>query len=666
VSAIFGFCNFDGSRPDRAVLERQSCVLSHRGSDATGLWLDENAAMGQRMLWTTPESVHDRLPLIDRDSATVITADVRLDNREELLRLFQLDHVTGKQTGDAQLLHMAYMRWGEDCVQKLLGDFVFVIWDSRHRRFFCARDPFGIKHFYYHFSPQKRFVFASEAKAIFCVPGIERKLNELSIADHLLPYYEDRVTTPFKEIQRLPAAHSLTVSEKGIQFCKYWHPDLSRERRLNSSDEYAEEFREIFSEAVRCRLRTAYPVGTMLSGGLDSSSIACVASDELRAHNRGPLHTFTGVFPSLTKISPKIDERDYAQSIIERGGIQPHMISVDAFSPLVDLDLIHWHLDHSLPATNMYLDWAVFKKAQAEGVRVLFSGNDGDSVIGFGLDDFQEYARRGQWITMFREAASLARQAKRPYVVFKKLAWHEGLKTLAPEKLKQYWRRLHGRPATDSEPKMPDYCQGSLISPDLAKRLNITERVWELQNTSYPTGRTVREHHWSCISSGTDQFLLESFEKGAGAFSVEVRYPFFDKRVVEFCLSLPPGQRLKAGWTRSILRRSMEGILPPKVQWRVGKADMSANFKLKLLEYERKTLDHVVEQSDDLLSSYVSMDGLRSAYKKYLTDPMVYQTESFNIALVVNLAQWLQRAEAYANSIDRLTTSDIAPALSSM
>jgi len=143
-----------------------------------------------------------------------------------------------------------------------------------------------------------------------------------------------------------------------------------------------------------------------------------------------------------------------------------------------------------------------------------------------------------------------------------------------------------------------------------------------------------------------DHFLLESFEKAGGAHAVELRYPFFDRRVVEFCLALPPGQKLRSGWTRSILRRSMQGILPSEVQWRVGKGDMSANFKLKLLEYERQTLDEAILNSQDILEDYVDLPAARRAYQTYLANPMLSKNESFHIALVTNLALWLRNAKS--------------------
>ena len=139
-----------------------------------------------------------------------------------------------------------------------------------------------------------------------------------------------------------------------------------------------------------------------------------------------------------------------------------------------------------------------------------------------------------------------------------------------------------------------------------------------------------------------DCFLLESFEKAAGAFALEIAFPFFDRRVIEFCLSLPLGQKLQRGWTRSILRRGMEGILPPTVQWRRGKADISANLKLNLLEYERETLDEIIIHHPEVIADYVDVPALQRLYRKYQADPLNSGEENFVIALVANLALWLK------------------------
>jgi asparagine synthase (glutamine-hydrolysing) len=181
------------------------------------------------------------------------------------------------EVSDSQLILAAYIKWGEDCPQHLLGDFIFVIWDGHKQQLFCARDHFGVKPFYYHYAAGKRFAFATEIKAVLGLPDVPRQLNEVRVAEHLLELNEDPTITLYEDILRLPAAHSMTVSRKGIQQQRYWSLDPTRELRLGSDEEYAQKFREIFTEAVRCRLRSAFPVGSTLSGGLDSSSIVCVA-----------------------------------------------------------------------------------------------------------------------------------------------------------------------------------------------------------------------------------------------------------------------------------------------------------------------------------------------------------------------------------------------------
>ncbi len=178
---------------------------------------------------------------------------------------------------DAELILRAYKRWGERSPEHLLGDFAFAIRDAHRDVLFCARDHFGVKPFYYHHAPGRLFCFASEIKGLLALAEVPRRLNETRVADYLVPLLEDKVITFYEEIVRLPPAHRMTVSRDGVRIEEYWALDPTREIRMKSGEEYAEAFREIFTEAVHCRLRSAFPVGSMLSGGLDSSSIVCVA-----------------------------------------------------------------------------------------------------------------------------------------------------------------------------------------------------------------------------------------------------------------------------------------------------------------------------------------------------------------------------------------------------
>ncbi|MCX7596682.1 MAG: lasso peptide isopeptide bond-forming cyclase, partial [Fischerella sp.] len=281
MSGIMGIYHLDGCPVNRKYLEEMVAVLAHRGPDGTDIWVGGSVGFAHRLLWTTPESLLEKLPLVDQDEHLAITSDVRIDNREELLNKLHVFTRLPDKITDAQIILAAYQKWGEQCPEHLLGDFAFAIWDRRKQILFCARDHFGVKPFYYHYQPGKAFVFASEIKALFCFPQVPRRLNEVRIGDYLALMMEDKAITTYKDILRLPPAHSMVVSESGIQLWSYWSLDLHREIHLASNEAYAEEFRQIFTEAVRCRLRSAFPIVSHLSGGLDSSAVTCVARDIL-------------------------------------------------------------------------------------------------------------------------------------------------------------------------------------------------------------------------------------------------------------------------------------------------------------------------------------------------------------------------------------------------
>ena len=228
-------------------------ILAHRGLDGTGVWNNGSIGLGHRMLWTTPESLQEKLPLVSQTGDLVLTADARVDNRDELIsRLGLTDHRSG-EIADSQLILAAYEKWGEDCAEKLLGDFAFAIWDARRQEVFCARDPMGVKPFYYYHSG-RIFVFASEIKAVLCLQDVPRKLNEVKVADFLVPIFNDQINTYYQDVFRLPPAHSMTVSGGGVRTRSYWSLDPTRELHLGSDEEYVEAFRELLQRqyAVVC------------------------------------------------------------------------------------------------------------------------------------------------------------------------------------------------------------------------------------------------------------------------------------------------------------------------------------------------------------------------------------------------------------------------------
>jgi asparagine synthase (glutamine-hydrolysing) len=641
MSAILGVFYLDGRPAEEATLKRMVTTLSHRGPDGSGVWLNESIGLGHLMLWTTPESTKEQLPWADPASGLVITSDARIDNRDELLGLFHSRAALREEVSDSYLILRAYERWGAACVEKLVGDYAFCIWNPHEQRLFCARDPFATKHFYYYHRPGVAFAFASEIKALLTLPFIPKEVNELAIAYHLLPIYDDKVTTFYKNILRLPASACVSVDRSKMTFLPSWKPDLSRELRLRSDDEYAEAFRELFEEAVRCRLRSRFPVGSMLSGGLDSSSITSMAGRLLARQGNGPLKTFSAVWPSLAPAHPKIDERRFMQAVIDQGGFEPHFLHLDRMSPLADWETICWHEDQALSAPNMYMDWAIFKAARENGVRVLLGGTDGDTVVTYGYQDLAALVRRGQWIKLLREAHKLSRNRQQRSHSLKRLVWVHGILPTLLELRQHLSRALHQKPTSGvGEDLLREYLTARPLSHEFARRIGLNGHIANLFKDVSPQFRISRKSHWEDISSGNWAYILESFEKAAAAHCVEVRYPFFDQRLVQFCIALPPGQRLFDGYTRSILRRAMNNVLPREVQWRVDKGSLGAGVCVKLLEYERDRLEELVSGRGPI-GDYLDVAALRVSYQRYVSNPTSSEREAFWLMLAANLGLWL-------------------------
>lgn len=665
VSAIVGLYNTDGRPVKNGDVNRMLDSLAHRGPDGAAIWNEGFIGLGHRMLWTTPESLLEEQPVENERRDIALTADARIDNRAELFReLGNQGHRICNIT-DSQLILAAYEKWGESCPKKLLGDFAFVLWDRRNQVLFCARDPFGIKPLYYYERPGRFFCFASEIKALFCLPAVPRQLNEVRIADYLESLPEDKVLTFYEGVFRLPPAHSLRISRKGLQLVEYWALDPERDVRFGSNEEYGEAFLEIFQEAVKARLRSAFPVGFALSGGLDSSSVVGVAQKLGAANGHPPLHTFSAVFDDV----PQSDERPFINLVLARGGVEPHFVHPDRLSALTDIGRVLWHQDQPMFIRNMFLLTTTYGAAQQQGVRVMLDGDDGDTVVSYGDGYLIELARAEKWAAFCSEANSLYQHFKnyssspmywvRKYgfthltalaragrwgafvrgvhgiskhfdVSCRKLFLEQGLKPLAPELARSAWRALHRRPLTPVN-------NVSLVKPTFAQRVAFNDRNRVLSRRYTHPVSTLREAHWLSLTTGIISCIQEEDNKAAAAFGIEKRHPFWDRRLVEFCLALPPDQKLHQGWPRWVMRQAMRDILPDEIRWRVGKSNLGPNFIRSLLDFERERLEEVLlNNSDQAIENYVDKNALRHAYDR---------RDANRVWPAIILALWLKQKE---------------------
>jgi asparagine synthase (glutamine-hydrolysing) len=204
VSAIAGVYFLDGQPVGCADVDRMVAIQAHRGPDGSGVWSKGPVGVGHCLLWTTPESLREKFPRISRAGELVLTADARIDNRHALIAALNRGDRSPEELTDGPLILAAYERWGERSPERLLGDFAFVVWDGRTQSLLCVRDYFGIKPFYYYHHPGRTFSFASEIKALMCLPCVPRRLNEVRVADYLASRVEDKVVTFYQDIFRLP------------------------------------------------------------------------------------------------------------------------------------------------------------------------------------------------------------------------------------------------------------------------------------------------------------------------------------------------------------------------------------------------------------------------------------------------------------------------------
>lgn len=562
MSGICALYRFDGAPGPGTRLAPVLDALRDWG-DASSSWVPDAAsapiALGCRMQAITPEDARDHQPRSSRDGACVLVADARVDNRADLAAALGIGAGDARTMPDSEFILRAWAAWGEDCARRLVGDFAFILWDSRCRSVFAARDGIGQRVLFYHRTPQWLSI-ASSPTALLCLEHVPATLNEEKLADFLV-LLQDPVTTFYRDIHRLPAGHAMRADENGIRLTRFWEPTPSREIRYSSDNEYCEAFRAVFGEAVRCRLRSRQPAGIMLSAGLDSSTVAAMAAQQLR--ERGDrLHAFHAA-PQRGHDGPVrpgwvADESEDVRAIARMyDNIDLEIQRPGARTPLDDLDSMFQAV--GMPVRNVinraWVD-SIYLTMKGRSMNVLLSGQKGNATISYtGLRSLRDMARAGQWAHVLREIRAVARSTnQRPRAVLK----DQILIALAPLWLVRAWSRLRRRTV---EPEWAG--RHSAIRPQFAAEMRTEERIRAARDDDLALGRAGGLEYRAAVLSAGDAL---DFTHGMRAWSgVETRDPTSDVRVVEFCLGIPGSQYLSGGRNRLLVRRSMRGLLPDAV-----------------------------------------------------------------------------------------------------
>jgi asparagine synthase (glutamine-hydrolysing) len=639
MSAIFGIHTDDDPEVKRAEIQRLRVHLAYRGTDASGIWTEAQVALGNCLLRTTPEAEYEDMPMGDADATCRITADARLDNRGDLIRTLGLENFPASRIPDSQLILEAYLKWGEECPAQLLGDFAFAIWDRRTRTLFCARDQFGVKPFYYYHA-NERFAFCTSVDGLLQLDWVPRRLNEQRLASHLTNFYDDTAATFYAGILRLPPSHSLRLNQNGLQLSRYWKLNPACETRFASDGEYVEGFKAVFKEAVKARLRTSGQPGAMLSGGLDSSSIATMAGHLMKEVGRGPLATFSAIFDEV----PKSNERTYIESLVRKGGFTPSFLAADQCNPFQappELARIQSEVNNG---ANLFLNWGLYGLARQRGVRVILDGFDGDTTISHGVTYLSELARTTHWIKLGQMVPAVAALSDSSVPgLFLSYLWHQGLWPRLPSTAQRVYRGVARRWRSISRPNSGPCC---VLNKDFEERIGLRKYRASLRDATPPSAKTERAAHYQKLLWGVMPSTLELLERTAAPFGIEVRFPFWDRRLIEFCLGLPPQFKIRDGRTRWILRQAMEGLLPKDVQWRPDKSNMGHAFKHCLIKHGLGDMDKADGATNQWLQAYVCAKHLADSRRIFRAE--VGDQETHFLWQVANLTLWLEKTGLHA------------------
>lgn len=572
--------------------------LSHRGPDgrdvmiagafAQGQAAHEQAALGQLALghwhfWTTPEEVGENQPLRLEGLPFAVVLDGRLDNRSEIYEQLCIDR--GKSLSDAALVLHAYARWGEDCLNHFTGEYAFVIFDEHSRKLFCARDALGERTLFYSWQGN-RLVIASEPWAVVAGRDAAPDRNE-----GILPLYfalrsvEDGQTF-FKDIYEILPAHAMVVTESGSRSWRYWQPDLVTKLRGRADEEYAAEFRALLEESVRCRMRATTPVGIVMSGGLDSCSVACLAARMLAPQ---PLTTLSYVFNELADC----DERVYIEAVKEQWGIQSTQIPVDHLWPFKDLRT--WPASSNGPHANPYrliLD-QVYQRAQQEGIRVWLTGGTGDQLYDAGVNWLTDLLREGRLLDAGGEVITRF--------------YNHGLRGT----LHAGFLQRTGRHMLDAIPG------GERIQRRRASPVWLTPLAGQALYEKEKMPFSLMQEHTGLLGAGVAaSYLKESVF--ASRYNVEMRHPYRDRRLIEYVLKLPAYQLYQHGLYKHILRTAMRGLLPEIIRTRRRPTSAKSLF-LRGVEREKAALQASMQNLEAVWRAYVRPNWLSEHWDEMLT-----------------------------------------------
>jgi len=536
----------------------------------------------------------------------VLAGPLRLDNRAEIAAALGRDGAQAMalegRARDAALIALAYRHWGVAGFARLAGDFALALWDARAETLLLLRDHMGVRPLYYRFG-ESYLAFASAADELRTRPvGMEQ--TDIAGFIAALPDYERPLRGPEGICRVMPGECVIWRAGTAPEPQRYWELGLQEIPCENA----AEQFQALLDDAVRARLEDARAPAAMLSGGLDSSSVALLA-----ARHRAPLPVYSGLHPER----PAQDESHYIDKVLERGDFQPHQVNRDARPPLELLEQSLREQGGVFHAPGLPVSRDLYTQAAGDGIDVLLDGHGGDEVAWHGSSRMMELAAANHWLQVLRLLPTHCRLfGENPLTALLVVAQKSGHGRALPVRaLNKASRVFSGQSST----RTPVWWR--LIRRDVAEREDLAAR-WSRENILPEECRhSDRANQHRVLTAPLYAHAFEVFARTSAAAGLEVRYPFCDRRLVEFCLALPADEKFRPGETRSLLRRGLRDVLPPEIATRQDKIDFLPVIRDGLAGPHRSLLETMARDSTGMFGEWLDMEALRQTIGSFVQNP---------------------------------------------
>jgi len=633
VSGFFGIFNRNEKPVDKKIAEDMLESMSYWDPDERDLWIDGSVALGHTMLWNTPESKYEHLPL--HKDLHILTMDARIDNRDELAQEIELPDRPMSEIGDSEFILAAYRKWGEECPKHLLGDFAFAIWDEKKEQLFCTRDPLGIKLLHYHVD-NDIFVFSNDIQGVLSHNSVLKEYDEKTIAIYLRDKgVYTQTDTFFEQIKKLPGGKILIVTKKEVIEQSYWQIENSPKIYYDTFDEYVSALRKLLEDAVEVRLRTQYPVVSHLSGGIDSSPIAVLAARKLKEKNK-TLYAFNWINIPKDKDEYEFEAWKFSRRIAELENIEHEEFCID---PSFIAEKYDEHDIATKGTMYMWREYYVQKRSKLLGARTILSGWGGDELISnSGYSFIKGLFKEGRYIKAFQ---SLHMKYK-----YKKYPVYKFILGSIYMVLRRYMKGIRKKTIALNKDKVDDY---TYLKQDIIEKM----KKYPFIDISFPVGVHNNQINW--FNNGHIQQRIESWALSAFSQKIEYSYPLLDRRIVEFAIGIPEDIFFhKNGHQRYLMRSAVSDLLPYDIAWFPKPNETKVNIKYKK-QYEESLKFWYEKHKDDDISMYdnpyVKYEKIISTLSRYNSDK-IKQDSIGKVVTAISLVN-LTKREYYSNIIEK-------------